>query len=167
VVWRYYEAAALDAIAAIAGALAGGRAELVVALGRHHLDSSRASALASPHVRVEHYADQACELARADLFVTHHGLSSTHEAIFEQVPMLSCPFFGDQPARARRCPELGLATGVTGVRGSPLEASMIQRAVAAVQENRAAFDARLHDARRSELETIDGREAVVDRILGV
>jgi hypothetical protein len=81
--------------------------------------------------------------------------------------MLSCPFFGDQPALARRCQELGLAAGLTDAPGAPLEASMIQRAVAAVQENRAVFDARLHDARRSELETIDGREAVVDRILGV
>jgi UDP:flavonoid glycosyltransferase YjiC (YdhE family) len=167
VIWRYYEAAAFDAIAAIAGALAGGRTDLVVALGRHQPDAGRARSLAWPHVRVEPYADQAHELARADLFVTHHGLNSTHEAIFARVPMLSCPFFGDQPALARRCQELGLAAGLTDAPGAPLEASMIQRAVAAVQENRAVFDARLHDARRSELETIDGREAVVDRILGV
>jgi UDP:flavonoid glycosyltransferase YjiC (YdhE family) len=167
VVWRYYEAAALDAIAAMAGALAGGRAQLVVALGRHRPDASRAGALASPHVRVEQYANQTYELARADLFVTHHGLNSTHEAIFEQVPMLSCPFFGDQPALARRCQELGLAAGLPGAPGAPIEASAIQQAVAAVQENRAAFAARLHEARHWEIETIDGREAVVDRILGV
>ena len=39
----------------------------------------------------------------ADLFVTHHGLNSTHEAIFNRVPMLSYPFFWDQPGLAAEC----------------------------------------------------------------
>jgi hypothetical protein len=48
-------------------------------------------------------------LGEASLFLTHHGLNSTHEAIFQRVPMLSYPFFGDQPGARARTQELGLA----------------------------------------------------------
>ena len=43
------------------------------------------------------------------VFVTHHGLNSTHEAIYHRTPMLSYPFFGDQPYLANRCRDLGLS----------------------------------------------------------
>jgi hypothetical protein len=42
-------------------------------------------------------ANQILELSRADLFITHGGSNSFHEAIIHNVPMIVIPFFGDQP----------------------------------------------------------------------
>ena len=53
--------------------------------------------------------DQWAVLGETDLFVTHHGLNSTHEAIFNRVPMLSYPFFWDQPGLAAKCQAFGIA----------------------------------------------------------
>ena len=55
---------------------------------------------------------------RADMFVTHNGLNSTHEAIFHRVPMISYPFFWDQPDMAEKCRKFGLAVPLAeGVQG--------------------------------------------------
>ena len=59
--------------------------------------------------------DQWSMLAHSDCFITHHGLNSTHEAIFHRVAMISFPFFWDQPALAAKCQALGLAIPLTDV----------------------------------------------------
>lgn len=118
-------------------------------------------------MRVERYVDQWGALRDADLFVTHHGLNSTHEAVFHQVPMLSYPFFGDQPEMARCCQRLGLAVALADAPRAELEASRVQRAIDGVLERREAFGARLAEARRWELEVIAGREEVLDRVLAL
>ncbi|GGZ70864.1 nucleotide disphospho-sugar-binding domain-containing protein [Streptomyces echinoruber] len=45
----------------------------------------------------------------ADVFVTHHGMNSTTEAILAGVPMVSLPGVGDQLANARTAVERGAA----------------------------------------------------------
>lgn len=52
--------------------------------------------------------DQQEVLSRADLFVTHGGSNSFHEAVLHRVPMVVVPFFGDQVLVARRAEELGI-----------------------------------------------------------
>jgi UDP:flavonoid glycosyltransferase YjiC (YdhE family) len=58
--------------------------------------------------RVYGTVDQQDMLSRADVFVTHGGSNSLHEAILSRVPMVVAPFFGDQMLIARRVQELGI-----------------------------------------------------------
>lgn len=52
--------------------------------------------------------DQIAVLGRTDVFVTHAGSNSFHEALVARVPMVALPFFGDQPLVARRIKQLGI-----------------------------------------------------------
>lgn len=52
--------------------------------------------------------DQIKYLAKADVFVTHGGSNSFHEALIQQVPMVAIPFFGDQPLIANTIERLGI-----------------------------------------------------------
>jgi len=109
VVWRYYRDAALSALAAFSDAVASmAGAHGLISLGGWGT-AEDAAMLARPTVRVEPYVDQWQVLAAADALVTHHGLNSTHEAIWQGVPMLGYPFFSDQPGLAARCRDLGVS----------------------------------------------------------
>ncbi len=66
------------------------------------------------------------------MFVTHHGLKSTHEAIWQRVPMISYPFFGDQPALAALCQRLGLAVPLVPDVMGAVRSADVRHAVAAL-----------------------------------
>jgi MGT family glycosyltransferase len=165
VIWWYFEARARAALEAISRACEGLDVDVVMALGGHPLDAAARTALERRNVRVLANADQWTALAEADVFVTHHGLNSTHEAIFHRVPMISHPFFGDQPALARRCRELGLALALVGSPGDSVEPSAVGAALERVFAERETFADRLATAREWEMRTIAERSAVVDRLL--
>jgi MGT family glycosyltransferase len=167
VIWRYFEAIACAGLSVIATALAERDVEVVMSLGNHPLDPAAVARLERPNVRVERYVDQWSVLADADVFITHHGLNSTHEAIFHQVPMISYPFFGDQPAQALCCQALGLAVPLGGAPRAPIEPGAVYQAIERVAADRAGLAARLDEARSWELETIAGRSAIIDRILAL
>jgi len=167
VIWRYFEPAACSALAVLSDVFAGQDADVVMSLGAHALDRARRARLERPNVRVERYVDQWAVLKEADAFVTHHGLNSTHESIFHEVPMASYPFFGDQPALARRCQDLGLAVPLAGAPQAPLEPERVRGALDRLAQGRLVFAGRLAEARSWELEVIAGRSAVLDRILAL
>lgn len=167
IIWRYWAREALSALECLARVLAEMDAEVLVSVGHHPLDAAERRRLERPNLRVEGWVDQWGALKDADLFVTHHGLNSTHEAIYHQVAMLSYPFFADQPALARRCQEMGLAVPLAKAPRAPIEDGSVRRAIEHVQAHRAGFAARLAEARTWELEVIDGREAVLDRMLAL
>lgn len=73
-----------------------------VTQGRRVLDSYPAN------WRVVNRVDQQEVLSRSDVFVTHGGCNSFHEALLHRVPMVVVPFFGDQALVARRAAELGI-----------------------------------------------------------
>ena len=164
-VFRYFAPSALAALRAVGWALAGRDLDVVVSLGGHELAPAVRAALAAPNVRVERWVDQWTALAAADAFVTHHGLSSTHESIFHGVPMISYPFFGDQPALARRCQDLGLARALGDEPRAPIDPDALRAAITRATERRADFAPRLAEARGWELRTLARREAVLDRVL--
>ncbi|MHB8836528.1 MAG: glycosyltransferase [Candidatus Methylomirabilia bacterium] len=165
VVWRYYEAEALAALEAIATAVSAmDGASAVVSLGGR-TSTRRTAGLARHNVRVEEYVDQRQVLGRASVFITHHGLNSTHEAIYHRVPMISCPFFSDQPGLARRCQELGLAVPLVGSLRGRVRPADVRAALECVTAGRRQMLASLAQARRWELKTIRARGVVVDRIV--
>jgi UDP:flavonoid glycosyltransferase YjiC (YdhE family) len=121
--------------------------------------------LVRSNVTVETAVDQWSMLAQADCFVTHHGLNSTHEAIYHGVPMISYPFFWDQPSLAAKCNRLGLAIPLTDTPRGPLSEAEVDRAwqrfLAARRQMMHALDA----AREWELAVLAGRPAILQRIV--
>ena len=169
ILWRYFEREALETLTALAlECEALERVErLTVSLSGHPVDAAVREALSGPKVEVVEYVDQRAALAAFDVLITHHGLNSTHEAIFDEVPMLSCPFFGDQPALASRCQELGLALPLTKEPRGAVEPGSLGAALAGLEEDRAGFASRLAAARGWELRTIADRPRIIERMLSL
>lgn len=168
VVWRYWPRDALGALGVVAEAVAsipGARA--VLSLGQAPLDPDEARTLERPGVTVTDYVDQWAILHEADVFVTHHGLSSTHEAIYHRVPMLSYPMFWDQPALAATCQTLGLAIPLVETPRGSVRPERVRDAIEELVVRAEALQARLEEARGWELRTIAGREDVLDRIVAM
>lgn len=168
VVWRYWPAVALAALAAVAQATAslpGARA--VLSLGHAAPGAGELRALERPGVTVAAYVDQWAVLREADVFLTHHGLSSTHEAIWHEVPMLSYPMFWDQPALAAKCQELGLARPLVDTPRGELGPGLVRAALEDLALCAETTRARLAAARAWEVRTVEGRETALDRILAL
>ncbi len=166
VIWRYYEVEARAALEAICEVLAAmPNATAVVSLGGARLPW--AADLERPNVRVANYVDQWSVLSESSVFITHHGLNSTHEAVFQRVPMVSYPFFGDQQGLAQRCRELGLAVPlVTEPRGE-VSPNAVHAALACIAERRESIHMKMAEARNWELATIAGRSRVIEQIVGL
>ncbi len=161
VIWRYYAPAARAALAVIADAVAARPdARAVISVG----GAGDGAGLDRPNVTVVDYVDQWAILGAADVFVTHHGLNSTHEAVFHEVPMISYPFFGDQPGLAARCQELGLAIPLAEGPRAAVTVEQVGEALAGIARHRPVMRVRLAEARTWELETMARRDEVVERI---
>ncbi|MBI3786153.1 MAG: glycosyltransferase family 1 protein [Deltaproteobacteria bacterium] len=167
VVWWYFEAAATKALRVIAQACEHLDVDVVVSLGRHRLDAATRKEVVRRNVTVVDAVDQWAALREADVFITHHGINSTHEAIFQQVPMLSYPFFGDQPALATRCQQLGLALPLARQPRGGFDEQAVRDGFMQLIRAEGGFMQRLAEARRWELRTIAARDGVVDRILAL
>jgi UDP:flavonoid glycosyltransferase YjiC (YdhE family) len=170
VIWRYWPNQALRALEAVADGLAGlPDTKMVVGLGGAQVEAIALAGLRGRGVVVHKYADQWTELRDADLFVTHHGLGSTHEAVACAVPMLSLPFFWDQPALARRAQQFGLAVPL--IDGVVPEAHPSQDAVRIglerATENRDAMLDQLRAARTWEARTIAARPEIARQIMAI
>jgi UDP:flavonoid glycosyltransferase YjiC (YdhE family) len=168
VVWRYYAAEALAAMEALADALAL-QTELaaMISFGGADAADDHASRLQRPNVRVEKRVNQWAALGEADLFVTHHGLNSTHEAIFHRVPMLSYPFFWDQPGLAAKCQAFGIARQLSDVPRGPVTAGTAAEAITGILQDRAAIAARLEEARDRELAVMASRNQILDQLAAI
>jgi UDP:flavonoid glycosyltransferase YjiC (YdhE family) len=162
IIWRYFAAEATAALTALADIVAR-RRDLRAVIGLGSSDAGLARRLARPNVRAEAYVDQWQELANADVFVTHHGINSTHEAVFQQVPMLSYPFFWDQPALAAKCQAFGLAVALVDTPRAPITEARFAEGLEQLRAPSVA--ARLEEARAWELALIEGRRRVLDDVM--
>lgn len=168
VAFRYFSDAIISLFEALSEAVAGRPdARALISLGGATADEGTRRRLRRPNVETVDYADQWAVLGKTDIFLTHHGLNSTHEAIFRRVPMLSYPIFSDQPAMAKRCQEFGIAVPLTASLRSPVTADDVRAALAAVVAGREAMMARIDRARSKELEVMAQRPAVLARIMGL
>ncbi|MDQ7858854.1 MAG: glycosyltransferase [Armatimonadota bacterium] len=166
VVWRYFAeeaAAALEAFADAIAALAGARA--LISLGGHGLPAVTRTRLERSNVRVADYVDQWNVLRDATACLTHNGLNSTHEMIYHGVPMISYPFFADQPALAARCQAIGCAVPLVGAVRGAVAAGDVRAALDRVREEASSMAEALARARAWELEVIAARPAAIQRIL--
>ena len=165
VAWRYWPAETFAAARSISDSVSGmADAQAVISLGGAQLEAESTQALTHSNVSVEGYLDQWRALRDADVFFTHHGINSTHEAIASGVPMISYPIMWDQPALADKCRQFGLATPLTeSVRGA-VAATDVARALEQLERGRPALDAALAQAWRWEQEAIGGRGSVLKRI---
>ena len=102
-----------------------------------------------------------------DLFVTHHGLNSTHEAIFNRVPMLSYPFFWDQPGLAAKCQAFGIARPLSAAARGAVTAESATRAITGILQEHATIASCLEEARERELAVMAGRNQVLDQIAAI
>jgi len=166
IVWRYYAREALAVLMSIVDALADlDGVEGLISLGGAVLPPDRVTALERPNVRVVPWIDQFHVLQETDLFITHNGLASTHEAIFHGVPMLSVPFFWDQPRLASRCRELGLASPLTEMPFGTVSPDTLRDAFLGPGHDDRTRGAAFAIAQRWERETLAGRPSVHRRIL--
>jgi UDP:flavonoid glycosyltransferase YjiC (YdhE family) len=168
VIWSYYATAAVDALTAISDAVAHlGDGVALLSLGGRDAPEVAAK-LRRRNVQIERYVDQWAVLHEATVMFTHQGLNSTHEAIFNRTPMISYPFFSDQPGLARRCEEFGVAVPLAGsVPRAPVSAEHARIALERVEAGMASFLERLDMARDWELATIARRPEVLERIVGL
>jgi UDP:flavonoid glycosyltransferase YjiC (YdhE family) len=168
VVWRYYAAEALATLQCLSDSFAGmEELSAVISLGGARVEERALRSLAKRNVSVASYVDQWRVLQDTDVFVTHHGLNSTHEAIFHLVPMISYPFFWDQPALAEKCREFGLAIPLADSPRGPVTEEDVRAALAVFFKNRDSQRASLAEARGWELRVLENRPAVVRQITGM
>jgi UDP:flavonoid glycosyltransferase YjiC (YdhE family) len=160
-----------DALAACQTAAAAFRARPevrgLISVGRGALADDVLAAMSAPNVRVERWVDQWQALQQADVFITHHGLNSTHEAILHEVPMVSYPFFVDHPAMARTSQRLGLAVPLTPGHRDVVSVEQVHAAIDTCLAQREAMAQTLAQARQWELDTIERRGEVLDRIVSL
>ena len=167
VMWEAFAEPALAAMRVISEALVERGASAVFSLGGHPLPDEDRQTLTAPNVIVADYVDQWRVLAHADVFVTHHGLNSTHEAIWSGVPMISYPFVADQPSQAAKCSEFGLATPLSRAPVEPVAKEDVHAALGRVGKEERAMRSALAAAREWEVQVMAERPAVLDRILAL
>jgi UDP:flavonoid glycosyltransferase YjiC (YdhE family) len=156
------------AFLAIANAI-GDRPDVhaLISLGGSTQSDEVMEALTRPNVTVASYVNQWEVLAEADVFMTHHGLNSTHESIWHETPMVSYPFIWDQPSLAAKCEQLGFALPLTPTRRGAVTQAHVAHALEECVSRRDSHRAAIARAHQWERDTIAARPAVVDRILGL
>jgi len=165
IVWNYFEEEATAALRTIAMVCTDAGDELVVDIGGATPARGLEDDLLEMGATLLPHGDQWAALAAADVFVTHHGLNSTHEAIYHRTPMLSYPFFGDQPAQAARCAALGLAVPLTTEPRGALSRAAVETGLHRIESSAADMAAALAEARGWEERTIDDRPRVGRRVV--
>ncbi len=169
VIWWYWSSQAAAALEVIAEAAKVVGADLVIGLGGGTLPVTTRERLKISGVVIHDFADQRQELAAADLFITHCGSTSAHEAVALTVPMLSVPFSGDQPDVAALCEKFGLALPLINAtaRDEELDLQHVIETIGKALSGRDAMLEALSRARTWELTALAQRPAIARRILAL
>ncbi len=164
-IWRYYETAARNLLETIREAT-GDLPEYSVLVSLGGATAGEwVRCLDASNFRVELYVDQWSVLSESTVFITHHGLNSTHEAVFHRVPMISYPFLADQPGMAKCCQDMGFAIPLTHEVLGTVSADDVRSALLKIEEQQSLMLERLSEARQWELDVIARRGEVIRRIM--
>lgn len=117
------------------------------------------------NVNIRDFVDQPAILASSDIYLTHHGSNSTHEAIYLRKPMISYPLFADQPGLASRCRQFGFAVPLTGETRGSFSTSDVAAAIQEVQAHYGRMRENLSRGRQWEESVIKSRPDVIAKIL--
>lgn len=102
IMWRYWATEALKTLNNLADICLEMEISLTIGLGGTAISANETRNLKNKKAIIKSNANQIYELKNNDLFLTHHGLNSTHEAVRQLIPMISVPFAGDQNSLAER-----------------------------------------------------------------
>ncbi len=165
VIWRSYTYSALRALTTLAETFNRMKnVQVFISLGMAKISDEAVAALAGPNVSVQSYVDQWRMLREVDIFFTHQGMNSTHEAIFHRVPMVSYPFFSDQPALAEKCRHFGLSIPLTDSLQGSFSDDDVRCVLTKLAQERERRQRALSRAREWEMAVIENRPAVLQRI---
>jgi MGT family glycosyltransferase len=165
VIWRYFTTEALRALKTLAETFSETEhMRVIISLGGSRIDDAALNSLRRSNVTIESYVDQQKILQVADVFVTHQGMNSTHEAIFHRVPMISYPFFADQPGLAAKCWKLGLAIPLAESLRGTFGKDQVQAVLGRLADEADAMKAALSRAHEWELAVMENRSSVHRRI---
>lgn len=168
VIWRYYTQDALRALNILSDVFAEiNNVVAVISLGGSEIGHEARSGLKKRNVFVEDYVDQWIILQEADIFFTHHGMNSTHEAIFHRVPMVSYPFFSDQPGLAQKCQELGIAIPLTDSPRGRFDKEDVRTVLYKLSDEKESMQRSLSRVREWEKAVITNRPAVIQRVINL
>jgi UDP:flavonoid glycosyltransferase YjiC (YdhE family) len=169
IVWRYWTEEALRVLEALADAVERlPSSSLTIGLGGAAIGYDNIRRLSRECVKILPYADQINELCSHDLFVTHNGLNSTHEAVMLQVPMMSCPFVGDEPDLARLCVDFGISHRIADRvihANVALTAEYFLDKISTAIAERGVMIENLSRVHKWEIETISRRKLTLESIL--
>jgi MGT family glycosyltransferase len=159
---RYYQPAIVAAIKAIADA-ARQHPEMLftISLGGYQINEIHVPS----NVRILPFVDQWEILQQSEVYITHHGMNSTHEAVYLKTPMISYPLLYDQPKLALRCQQLGLAVPLVKELRAKFEAADLINSILDVRRDRAAMIDRLETAHHWELQAVEKRGDAVQQVL--
>ena len=165
VVFKYFAKAAQDALLALSECMSGmPEACTVISLGGAIVEFSFLRQLERSNVLVFNFVDQWRALGEADIFLTHHGMNSTHEAVVLGVPMLGYPFFNDQPSLANRCYQFEISRPLVNSLCAPVRPEDISEALTALKNDRKSIRVSMDRARSWELEVMANRPLVIQQI---
>ena len=140
------------------GAFANKRVEVICSVGSEKL--ARSLGDLPPNVRVFSKVPQLTVLRRAALFVTHGGMNSVNEALYNGVPMIVLPFGLDQPLVGRELQRRKLGRVIAP---QELTSERLWRTAKELLRNPEAREARLAIKRKARAS--GGNREVTRRIL--
>ena len=166
VIWRSYATSALRALTTLAETFNHmENVQAFISLGAIKISDDALAALVGPNVSVQSYVDQWRMLQEVDVFFTHQGMNSTHEAIFHRVPMVSYPFFWDQPALAEKCQQFGLAIPLTDSLQGTFSGDDVRSTLMKLSKERERMQLALSRAHEWERAVIENRAAVLQQVV--